>query len=273
MMPSPVKRWASNRGLRVLQPERLKDSAFLSLLPTLQADLFVVVAYGKILPPELLRLPPQGCINVHASLLPKYRGAAPIQRAIMAGDLWTGITIMQMDEGMDTGPILLQAPHPILPSDDAGALHDRLALLAARTLSQALDEMCQRRIHPVEQPDEGVSYAPPLRKEEARILWDRPARALLLQIRALSPKPGAYTFYKAMRVKILKAKILKGDGPPRLPGAIVANEEEGVRVATGDSGSLLILELHPEGGRPMPPSEFFRGHRVTAEDFFGEPAS
>jgi len=272
MTPSPVKRWATSLGLPVLQPEKLKDPALFSSLQPLKADLFVVVAYGKILPPDMLRLPPQGCVNVHASLLPRYRGAAPIQRAIMAGELWTGITIMQMNEGMDTGPILLQAPHPILPSDDAGALHGRLALLAARTLSFALDEMRQGRLHPIDQPEEGVSYAPPVQKEEAHILWDRPAQTLLLQIRGLSPKPGAFAFYKGMRLKILKTRIGKGEMPPRPPGVVLAVDEEGIRVATGDSASLVLLKLQPEGGSLMQASEFARGHRLTAEDSFGGPA-
>lgn len=271
MTPSPVKRWAGSLGIPVLQPEKLKDPALLSSLQTLEADLFVVVAYGRILPPDMLRLPPQGCINIHASLLPRYRGAAPIQRAIMAGDLWTGITIMQMNEGLDTGPILLQAPHPILPSDDAGALHDRLALLAARTLSFALDQMRQGRLHPVDQPDEGVSYAPPLRKEEAQMLWDRPAQTLLLQVRALSPKPGAFAFYKGMRLKILKARIGKGQTPARPPGSVLDCEQGGIRVATGDSGSLVLLELQPEGGNPMQASAFARGQRLTTQDSFREP--
>jgi methionyl-tRNA formyltransferase len=270
MMPPPVKRWARNRGLQVLQPERLKDPALLSLLQTLRADLFVVVAYGKILPPEMLRLPPQGCMNVHASLLPKYRGAAPIQRAVMAGDAWTGITIMQMDEGMDTGPMLLQVPHPILPSDNAGALHDRLALLAARTLSQAFDYLQQGHLQPVDQPTDGVSHAPALRKEEARIIWDASPRALLLQVRALTPKPGAYTFFKGTRVKVLKAAIPAGETPPRPPGTVLTLEEKGIRVATGDSGSILLLEVQPEGGHLMQASEFARGQRLAGGDSLGE---
>jgi methionyl-tRNA formyltransferase len=272
MTPSPVKRWGTSLGVPVLQPEKLKDPALLSSLQRLKADLFVVVAYGKILPPDMLRLPPQGCINVHASLLPKYRGAAPIQRAIMAGDLWTGITIMQMNEGMDTGPILLQAPHPILPSDDAGALHDRLALLAARTLSFAVDEMRLGRLHPVNQPPEGVSYAPPLRKEEAQILWDRPAQTLLLQIRGLSPKPGAFAFFKGRRLRILEARIGRAGMPNHPPGNVLGLEEGGIRLATGDSESLILLRLQPEGGSLMQASEFARGHSLTADDFFGGPA-
>jgi len=266
--PPPVKRWAEKVGWPVLQPERLKDPSLLSSLRGLQPHLCVVVAYGKILPTELLHLPTQGCINVHASLLPKYRGAAPIQRALMAGEKMTGITIMQMDEGMDTGAILLQVPHPILPSDNAGSLHDRLALLAALTLAQALEGLREGRLHPVPQREEEATYAPPLRKEEGLIRWERPAQALHHLIRALSPQPGAYTFWKGRRIKTLKAKAMEdGDSLPP-PGSIVALESQAIRVATG-GGSLLLLEVQPEGRRSMHAGDFARGQRLKVGDFFG----
>lgn len=268
MMPSPVKKWAQNYGLRVLQPENLKDPVLLSSLANLNADLYVVVAYGKILPPVLLHLPPLGCVNVHASLLPRYRGAAPIQRAIMAGEKLTGITIMRMDEGMDTGPILLQVPHPILPSDNGGALHDRLALLAARTLHEALEEWRHGRLHPVDQKEEETSYAPPLKKEEGLILWERPAPVLRHLIRALSPQPGAYTFWKGTRIKVLRAREEPDEGSALPPGTILAPGEEGIRVATG-SGSLSLLELQPEGRRLMDAAEFARGQRLSIGDCLG----
>ncbi|HEX9920827.1 MAG TPA: methionyl-tRNA formyltransferase [Candidatus Methylomirabilis sp.] len=271
MMPPPVKRWAEREGLAVLQPDRLKDPALLSSLRSLNPDLAVVVAYGKILPPELLRLPPLGCINVHASLLPRYRGAAPIQRAIMAAEGLTGITIMQMDEGMDTGPILLQVPHPILPSDSGGTLHDRLALLAAQTLPRALEQLCQGQLRPVAQRDEEATYAPPLKKEESLIHWQWRAQALHHLIRALSPLPGAYTLWKGMRVKILRAGVQGDGGSSSPPGAVLALETDAIRVATG-SGSLLLLGLQLEGRRPMEAIEFARGQRLALGDAFGGPS-
>lgn len=268
VMPSPVKRWAQTYGVQVLQPGRLKDPALLSSIGELGPDLSVVVAYGRILPPALLYLPPLGSLNVHASLLPKYRGAAPIQRAIMAGDKITGVTIMQMDEGMDTGPILLQVPHPILPSDEAGTLHDRLALLGAQALGQALEKLHAGRLHPEDQLHPNATYAPPIQKEEGLIHWGRPAAELHNLIRALSPQPGAYTFCKGARIKILKAAPVEDEKPVQPPGAILGFEEEAIRLATG-SGSILVWELQPEGRRRMSAPEFARGQRLRVQDFFG----
>jgi methionyl-tRNA formyltransferase len=258
LVSPPAKRWAERLGLPVFQPERLKDEALLASLRALGLDLGVTVAYGKILPPELLRLPPRGCINVHASLLPKYRGAAPIQRAIM-----------EMDEGMDTGPVLLQIRHPIFASDDAGTLHDRLSLLGAHALSVALEGLREGRLRPVAQQDEEATYAPPLRKEEGLILWEHPARELGHLIRALSPQPGAYTFWRGSRLKIRRAKVAEGDRSDRPPGSVLALEGAGIRVATGaGSGSLILLEVQPEGRRSMAGGEFARGQRMSPGDQF-----
>jgi len=268
LMAPRVKRWAQRIGLPVLQPESLTNPTLLSSLRGLNPDLGVVVAYGRILPSEMLHLPTQGCINVHASLLPRYRGAAPIQRTIMAGEKITGITIMQMDEGMDTGPVLLQVAHPILLSDNAGTLHDRLALVAARTLCQALERLRRGRLFPIDQRHEEATYAPPLKKEEGLILWERPVQLLHRLIRALSPHPGAYTFWKGRRIKILKAELTEDGAPDRPPGSILALEQEAIRVATG-SGSLLLLEIQPEGRRLMDAAEFARGQRLNVGDLFG----
>jgi methionyl-tRNA formyltransferase len=187
----------------------------------------------------------------------------------MAGERVTGITVMQMDEGMDTGPILLQAPHPILLSDNAGTLHDRLALLAAQTLSQALEGLRDGRLCPVAQPHEEATYAPPLQKEEGLISWERPAQVLHHLIRGLSPQPGAYTFWRASRIKVLRARAVGDGASVQLPGSILALDKEAIRVATG-SGSLLLLEVQPEGRRLMDAAEFARGQRINPGDFFGE---
>ena len=267
-MPSPVKKWAQAYGVKVLDPGQLKDPTLLSSIRELDPDLTVVVAYGRILPPALLYLPPLGSINVHASLLPQYRGAAPIQRAIMAGDQITGITIMEMDEGMDTGPILLQVPHPILPSDEAGRLHDRLALVGAQALGRALEELASGRLHPKDQVHSKATYAPPIRKEEGLIHWGRSTAELHNLIRALSPQPGAYTFHNGTRIKILRAAPGEDEISLPPPGAILGFEEEAIRASTG-SGSILLHELQSEGRRRMKASEFARGHRLRVEDFFG----
>ncbi|MDH7499383.1 MAG: methionyl-tRNA formyltransferase [candidate division NC10 bacterium] len=270
--PPPVKSWAHRLDIPVRQPEKLKDPGLLSSLQALQPDLGVVVAYGKLLPSDLLYLPLRGCINVHASLLPRYRGAAPMQRALMAGEKITGITVLQMDEGMDTGPILLQAAHPILPSDNAGTLHDRLAILAPQILVQALEGLREGRLRPIPQREEEATYAPPLKNEEGFIRWERPAQALHHLIRALSPQPGAYCFWRGNRIKVLRAKVREERNLLPPPGSIVALESHLIGVATG-GGILLLLEVQPEGKRSMHAGEFARGQRLQVGDSFASGGS
>jgi len=268
--PPPVKRWGQRLGLPVSQPQNLREGSLLAALQALEPELGVVVAYGRLLPPDLLWLPARGCVNVHASLLPRYRGAAPIARAILAGEKMTGITIMQMEEGLDTGPILLQVGHPIYESDQAGSLHDRLALLGAEALGRALSEMERDNLHPVAQDHEQATYAPPLKKGEGVVAWERPAADLDRLIRAFSPRPGAYTSLGGRRVKILQARCGGGECGAA-PGTIIAVGAEGIRVATG-SGSLILLRVHPEGRRPQSAAEFARGQRIVPGDRFDEGA-
>ena len=191
---SPVKTLAQRLGLPVLQPLRARDEKFIAELRTLQPDFIVVAAYGQILPQSILDLPRHGCLNVHTSLLPKYRGAAPIQWAIANGDTETGVTIMKMDAGLDTGAIVAQRRTPILPADDSATLHDRLARLGAELLVETIPDYVAGKIQPQPQPAEGVSHAPKIKKEDGRIDWNLPAKTIWNRLRAFTPWPGAFTF-------------------------------------------------------------------------------
>ena len=287
--PSPVKTLALRRGLPVLQPERARDEAFIAELRPFKPDLIVVVAYGQLLPPAILELPRYGSLNVHTSLLPKYRGAAPIQRAIANGDTVTGVTIMKMDAGLDTGPIVAQRPAPIHPADDSATLHDRLAQLGAELLVRTIPEFVAEKIPPVPQPAEGASYAAKIKKEDGRIDWNQPARVIGNRLRAFTPWPGAFTFWlgvppsggnavrterppeggipnasRPILLKIWKAEVIEKSGPP---GEILSADKTGIVVA-GGRDALRILELQREGGRRMSAAEFLAGHPLKAGERF-----
>ena len=255
--PPPVKRLAMAKGLPVEQPVAL-DAAVAARIRALSPEAIVVAAYGRILPPALLDAPPRGCLNVHASLLPRWRGAAPIQRALMAGDARTGITIMQMDAGLDTGAILIQEALPIAPDDTAGTLHDKLAVLGGRLIVSAL----ATRWDPQAQDKALATYAPRLRKEEAEIDWNRPAPAIERQVRALNPAPGAQTRLGGTVIKVWRAAVEEGSsGAP--PGTVRAADSSGIVVSCGQNG-LRIMELQRAGGRRLPAREFLDGFRVAA---------
>ncbi len=260
--PPPTKQMALEAKIPVLQPERIKDEIFLNQVRELSPEVIVVAAYGQILPPSLLELPPYGCINVHASLLPKFRGAAPINWAIIAGEKETGITIMQMDEGMDTGPVLLSRAIPIGPEETAGELARRLSALGAELILEALEGLKQGHLKPWPQPAEGVSYAPLLKKEDGLADFSRPAEELARLIRGLDPWPTVYTFLKGQRLRLFRPKVIKAptEAPP---GTIVSIGKEGLLIATGQ-GLLLIRELQLEGRKRMPVADFLRGHRLES---------
>ena len=279
--PSPVKTLAEQLGLPVLQPSRARDEEFIADLRGLQPDLIVVAAYGQILPQSILDLPRYGCLNVHTSLLPRYRGAAPIQWAIANGDAGTGVTIMKMDAGLDTGGIVAQRRTPIRPEDDSAALHDRLALLGAELLLQTIPDYLAGKLQPQPQPAEGVSHAPKIKKEDGHIDWNRPAQNILNRFRAFTPWPGAYTFFSGTGVlpvqnkpdtspakphflKIWKAEIVERTGTP---GEILLPDKSGIVVGCGQD-ALRILELQREGGRRMSAAEFLAGHPLKAGDRF-----
>ncbi len=239
--PPPVKIVAQKLGLPVMQPVKVRD--IIEDIRALRPDLIVVVAYGQILPKAILEIPPRGCINVHASLLPRWRGASPIQHAILAGDRQTGVTTMFMNERMDAGDIILQRAEPIRPNDTAGSLHDRLAALGAELLVETLASDFPRR----PQDESQATYARKLTKEDGRIDWTKPATEIERQIRAMNPWPGAFTTLGQTPVKIWKAELAPAPGPGVYP--------------TGD-GFLRILELQPAGGKPMSFEAFARGHRL-----------
>lgn len=258
----PVKRLALEHGLPIFQPRRLRKPEVVAELKGLGADVTVVVAYGQILSKEALALGPLGAINVHGSLLPRWRGAAPIQRAIMAGDTETGITTMWMDEGMDTGDICLMARTPIGPEDTAGTLHDRLARMGADLLLETLRQVEAGTAPRIPQPAQGVTYAAKLERADEEIDWSRPAKALANQIRGLNPWPGAYTFGPKGSLKIWRAVPLTPSPAPGQPGQVVAlRKGQGFVVAAG-SGSLLVQEVQPSGKGRMDAQSFVNGGGV-----------
>jgi methionyl-tRNA formyltransferase len=272
LAPPPAKVMAERFGLPVLQPTKMKDPDFLKSLSALKPEMIVVVAFGRILPPEILDLPPRGCINVHASLLPKYRGAAPIQWAIINGEQETGVTTIRMDPGMDTGDILLHERVSILPEDTAGSLSVRLAERGADLLLRTLKGIESGDVVPMAQDHSAATMAPMLVKEAGEIDWAQPAVKIVNRIRGLSPWPGAYTFYQDERWRIWKAALRdemedKADGEP--PGTILKTGREGISVATGED-LLNILELQPENGRRMGVREFLAGHSVEQGVVLGQ---
>lgn len=262
LTPSPVKTLALVRGLPVLQPERARSEDFLRALGELRPDLIVVAAYGQILSEALLRIPPHGCINVHTSLLPRHRGAAPIQWAILDGDAETGVTIMQMDAGLDTGPILTQSRTAIADADDARTLHDRLAKLGGELLVQTIPGYVRGEITPQPQPAEGVTYARKITKADGELDWRLPARVLWNRIRGLTPWPGTFTHWSqhgARRlVKVWSARVADGGSGP--PGAVLRADHGALVIGCGE-GALQLLSLQREGGRILPAAEFLAGHR------------
>ncbi len=256
---TPVHQRAEQLNITVRTPGSLKDDRVQAEFAALDLDAAVVAAYGLILPLQILGAPKLGCLNVHASLLPRWRGAAPIQRAIMAGDTATGVTIMQMDEGLDTGGILLSRPVPIGIADTAGDLHDRLAAEGAEAMVQALEALAAGGLAPKPQPQTGVTVAPKITKYEARLDWTRPAAELQCQIRGLSPFPGAWFEVsvkgKTHRIKILQAQNALGRGKP---GEVISDD----LVVACNPGSLMLQTLQRAGGRPMSAEEFLRGMAI-----------
>jgi methionyl-tRNA formyltransferase len=304
LQPSPVKALAQKLNLPVLQPARARDEKFIAELRGLAPELIVVVAYGQLLPPDILDLPRYGCLNVHTSLLPKYRGAAPIQWAVANGDTETGVTLMKMDAGLDTGPIVAQRRTPIQPTDDSATLHDRLARLGAELLLATLSDHVAGKIQPRPQPVAGVSHAPKIKKEDGRIDWHLPAQTILNRLRAFTPWPGAFTFLpkpaestassmprssksqgsdealRSQMIKIWKVEVLEKsvgrDSALRCPDAAARRpcpeEKPGVILSADKTGivvacgqgALRILELQREGGRRMNAAEFLAGHALKA---------
>jgi methionyl-tRNA formyltransferase len=261
---SPVKQLALSHGLAVLQPASLRDAAAQSAIAALEPEVIVVAAYGLILPEPILHMPRLGCVNVHASLLPRWRGAAPIQRVLLAGDARTGISIMQMNAGLDTGPVLMQEPCAIAGDDTAGTLHDRLAGLGARLCVEALDALEAGALVASPQRDEDATYAQKIRKEETRIDWRRSAASLQRQVRAFNPTPGAGATLRGAELKLWSCSVARGEGAP---GEVLRASGAGIVVACGE-GAIEVTELQRAGGRRLGAADFLRGFPVSRGERF-----
>lgn len=271
LQPSPVKQFALQQGIAVSQPRSLRldgkypeeAAAARAALHEARPDVMVVAAYGLILPQWVLDLPRLGCLNIHASLLPRWRGAAPIHRAIEAGDSETGVTIMQMDAGLDTGAMLLTERIAIAPDATTGSLHDQLSALGARMIVEALELAACGGLRPVPQPEQGVTYAHKIEKAEAAIAWAQPAAVIQRRIRAFDPFPGASAQVGGETVKVWRAHAVPGSGGAA-PGTIAAVDEHGISVACGDGGLLQLRELQRPGGKRLAAADFLRGFPLQA---------
>ena len=260
LTPSPVKQAALELGLRVAQPEKLRNNAeALQMLKEVDADVMVVAAYGLILPQDVLDTPKHGCLNIHASLLPRWRGAAPIQRAIEAGDAETGVCIMQMDIGLDTGDVVSEHCYAIQPTDTANEVHDALMNLGAEAIVADLQQLkAEGRLRSVKQPEEGITYAQKLSKEEARVDWNESAAVIERKIRAFNPVPAAWVEYQGKPMKIWRAEVVAQQGRA---GEVLSCSADGLVVACGEN-ALKITELQPSGSKRMPIEAFAAGHKI-----------
>ncbi|MGD0126049.1 MAG: methionyl-tRNA formyltransferase [Terriglobia bacterium] len=267
--PSPVKQAAVRAGLEVFQPTKLKDEVTVAFLSKFQPDFIVVVAYGHIIPPWMIDLPKQGCINLHASLLPKYRGAAPIQWAIMRGESVTGVTTMKIDEGLDTGDILLRREVPIEASDTTETLSERLSGVGAELMAETLGKLSRGEIQPQPQDHSRATLAPILKKEDGRIAWTFPAEEIAWRVRGLRPWPGAYTSFRSKNLHIWSAAPAAGQvGADDQPGTLFP-ERGSLRVACGQGTLLELLELQLEGRKRLPARDFVNGMRPGAGERLG----
>lgn len=264
---SPIKNFAIENNIPLLQPENVNAENFIQFLLEKRPDYIIVVAFGQILHEALLKVPKQFCINLHSSLLPKYRGAAPINRAIINGDARSGVTTMIMDKGMDTGDILLIRETSIEKDDDAKSLHDKLAEQGGKLVLETLARLEKNNLLPTPQDSDLASYAPKLKKEESLIDWKIPANNILNKIRGLTPWPGTYTLFNGKRLCILKSEVVKS-GPLDRPGYIERITDSGIEVGTGEK-RLKITELKPEGKKAMPVKSFLSGYKINPGDKLG----
>jgi methionyl-tRNA formyltransferase len=264
---APVKKRAAAANLPILQPERLKDPAFLDALSALRADIGVVAAYGKILNNAVLAMPPLGLLNVHASILPRHRGAAPVHRAVIAGDAETGVTIMRIVAALDAGPMLAVARRPIGPDETSDQVERDLATLGARLLVDTLDTLAQGRVHETQQDDSAATYARRLTKADGAVDWSQPAIQVHNLIRGLHPWPHAYTVLHGRRFILLRSTVSAAQDGDAQPGTIIEAHGDSLTVATG-TGRLHVREIQAEGKRPMGPREFLAGHPLPAGDRF-----
>lgn len=275
LQPSAVKAWAVEHGLAVIQPHGLRldgkyatdASAAKQSLQAARIDVMVVAAYGLMLPEWVLALPRLGCLNIHASLLPRWRGAAPIHRAIEAGDERTGITVMQMDAGLDTGPMLLAEPLDIRGDDTTGTLHDRLAELGGRLIVEALELAACGGLRATPQPADGVTYAKKIEKAEAPVDWSADAARVAQHVRALNPAPGAMARWRGDAVKLWNARAVPAGVEAQAPGTVIDVSDEGIAVACG-SGAVLLTELQRPGGKRLTAAQFLQGQSLKVGERF-----
>lgn len=270
LTPTPVKEEALRHGIPVLQPAKLRAPESVAALASYEPDVIVTAAYGQILPKAVLDLPRFGCINVHGSLLPKYRGGAPIQRAIMNGETVTGVTIMYMAEGLDTGDMIRSVEVPIGPDDDAGALFERLSVAGAALLLETLPAIVDGTAGRTPQNEAEATYSPNLTREDERVDWTRPAAAIYNQLRGLSPQPGVFTFWKGGVFKIWKAQrpgLSARTAAP--PGTVLDIGPRGLSIATGD-GVFIATEVQPAGKKALPVADFARNGQMKTGDILGE---
>ncbi len=265
LTPPPTKVLAEEHNILILQPDKIKTQEFLEELNELRPDLICVTAYGKILPKDILELPTHDCINVHASLLPKYRGAAPINWAIVRGEKETGITTMLMDVGMDTGDMLLKQELQIEDQDDAGVLSEKLSNMGGKLLIETINHLKEGKLKPVKQDESQATYAPMLKKSDGEIDWGKPALELWNLIRGMNPWPGTFTSFEGKSLKIFKTQVIEGQGKP---GEILESGSGVLRVATGQ-GALDILELQIEGGKRLDIKSFLSGRKILAGTILG----
>ncbi len=263
LMPPPVKVVAEQAGVAVVQPTKVRTPEFAELLRAQRADVAIVIAYGRILPRAVLDAARLGSVNLHASLLPKYRGAAPIQWSIVNGDAETGVCLMQMDEGMDTGAVLASVSTPIEPNETGGDLGTRLSLLAADLLRREWSRLLRGELTPKPQDASLATIAPMLRKEDGCIHWSQSAQQIHDRVRGLSPWPGAYTFVNGQRLKLHRTRVVEAAATPAVPGEIIATDAQGLLIATG-RGAIMIEEVQVEGGKRIHANQWRAGHRISA---------
>jgi methionyl-tRNA formyltransferase len=268
-LPPPVKVLAEEHGIPVLQPVKVRHPDAIEQIRALEPDLIVVVAFGQILPKALLEIPRLGCVNVHASLLPRYRGAAPLNWCIINGETETGVTTMMMDVGLDTGDMLLKGVTPIDPDEDTSSLHDRLSLLGAELLAQTIDRMAAGGLVPQKQDDALTCYAPMLKKEDGLIDWGKDAASIKNLVRGMTPWPGAYSQVDEKLLKVYRVQTGSGAGAP---GEILSAGRNGIEVACGE-GSIIIHELQLEGKKRLPAAEFLTGCKLEPGAFLGKKGS
>jgi methionyl-tRNA formyltransferase len=269
LTPPPVKEAALLRGIPIEQPERLRSSDTVSHIADLKPDLIVTAAYGQILPKAVLEAPRLGCINVHGSLLPRYRGGAPIQRAVMNGESITGVTIMYMAEGLDTGDMISKVEVPITDEDTSGTLFEKLSVAGSELLMQTLPAIESGAVQAIPQNAADATYAPNLSREDERIDWSRPARSVFNQVRGLSPMAGAFTLLSGEPFKVWGCKPVEDGGKVgTLPGTVIKTDETGILVQTGE-GALLVTAVQPAGKKAMPATEWLKGTRLPAGTMLG----